>query len=315
MPLPDNAMMVPLDQFQGCVLGLALGDAVGAPYEGGLLERLLWRLIGTTKLGEMRWTDDTQMSLDVLESLLAVGKIDPDDLAKRFAASYRWTRGYGPGAAKMLKRIRRGMDWRAANRSVYAAGSYGNGAAMRTPIVGLFHVGRSTDLVDAAAQSAAVTHAHPLGIEGAVLLAAVIAGTAQGHDSLDILQGGAAVCSLEPFTTRLEIARQWLENGSDSAAPDVVRRLGNGIAAHESCVTAVYSALKFRDQPFVSLQKFVAACGGDVDTIGAMAGAIWGTANGAEKLPAELLGRLEQRERLTALATSLHQRVVGSAIA
>lgn len=307
-------MMVPLDQFQGCILGLALGDALGAPYEGGILERLLWRLIGTTKLGEMRWTDDTQMSLDVLESLLAAGKVDPDDLAIRFAASYRWSRGYGPGAAKLLKRIRRGMDWRAANRSVYATGSYGNGAAMRAPIVGLFHVTQATELVNATALSAAVTHAHPLGIEGAVLLAAVTASAAQGHGARDVLQGGTAVCKLEPFTTRLEIARQWLETGSDIAARDVTRELGNGIAAHESCVTAVYLAMRFRDQPFVSLQKFVAACGGDVDTIGAMAGAIWGTANGAEKLPAELLGRLEQRERLTALATSLHQRVVGPAI-
>ena len=107
------------DQFEGCLLGLALGDALGAPLEGGPVERLLWRLIGKTKQGEMRWTDDTQMSLDLAESLIENGDLDPDDLAQRFAKSYRWSRGYGPGAAKLLKRIARGAHWRDTNRSVY----------------------------------------------------------------------------------------------------------------------------------------------------------------------------------------------------
>src|SRR5688572_396147 len=132
--------MATVDQFQGCLLGLALGDALGAPLEGGILERLLWRAIGVSRKGEMRWTDDTQMSVDLVESFLAQGRVNPDDLARRFAKSYRWSRGYGPGAAKVLKRIARGTDWRKANRSVYRDGSYGNGAAMRAPILGLIHV-------------------------------------------------------------------------------------------------------------------------------------------------------------------------------
>ena len=59
--------MTSLDLFQGCLLGLSLGDALGAPYEGGVLERLLWRLIGKTSQGEMRWTDDTQMTIDKIK--------------------------------------------------------------------------------------------------------------------------------------------------------------------------------------------------------------------------------------------------------
>jgi hypothetical protein len=40
-----------------------------------------------------------------------------------------------------------------------------------------------------------------------------------------------------------------------------------------------------------------------------MAGAVWGAANGYSKLPQESVARLEQRERLLALATSLHERI------
>ncbi|MEM7263089.1 MAG: ADP-ribosylglycohydrolase family protein, partial [Planctomycetota bacterium] len=128
---------VAVDRFEGVLLGLALGDAFGAPFEGGLLERWLWRWLGTTRSGEVRWTDDTQMSLDLADSLLTHGEVNQDDLARRFAASYRWSRGYGPGAAKLLKRIARGADWREANRSVFRDGSFGNGGAMRVPILGV----------------------------------------------------------------------------------------------------------------------------------------------------------------------------------
>jgi hypothetical protein len=71
-------------------------------------------------------------------------------------------------------------------------------------------------------------------------------------------------------------------------------------------VTAVYVAGRFLDRPFLELHEFVAACGGDVDTIGAMAGAIWGAANGVALLPADKLEQLEQRERLLAVALALH---------
>jgi len=132
---------VTADQFSGCLLGLATGDTLGAPYEGGPLERLVWRMIGRTSEGRLRWTDDTQMALDLATSLLEEDGVQPDAIAKRFASSYLWSRGYGPGAARVLKRIRRGERWEAASKAVYAEGSYGNGAAMRAPVLALFSRG------------------------------------------------------------------------------------------------------------------------------------------------------------------------------
>jgi poly(ADP-ribose) glycohydrolase ARH3 len=295
-----------LERFQGSLLGLALGDALGAPYEGGPLERFVWRLIGKTREGKVRWTDDTQMSLDLGESLVAKGRVDADDLAARFAASYRWSRGYGPGAAKLLKRIARGAVWRQANRSVYREGSFGNGGAMRAPMIGLFYARAPGEIVEAARLSALVTHAHPLGMEGAVLVACATALALATWDPLEIFQGAAEKCTLEPFTSRLEIAKNWLQSGNEPTPAEVSRRLGNGIAASESCVTAFYLALLFLKNSFTEMQQFVIRVGGDVDTIGAMAGAVWGAANGASKLPPEGLASLEERERLEKVAAALH---------
>jgi poly(ADP-ribose) glycohydrolase ARH3 len=293
-----------VDRFEGCLLGLALGDALGAVYEGGLAERVLWSIIGTTQAGQMRWTDDTQMSLDIAESLLAKRGLDADDLALRFARSYRWTRGYGPSAARLLKRIARGADWRQVNRLDHPEGSFGNGAAMRAPVIGLYFSARYAELGDAARLSASITHAHPLAMEGAVLVASATAQALNGAPPRAILWQAGETCRLEPFVARLRIAQSWLATG-EPEPPAVCRCLGNGVAASESCVTAVYIAARFMRSSFEKMHDFVIDCGGDVDTIGAMAGAIWGAANGARELPSRQLAKLEQRERLAGVAAAL----------
>ena len=300
-----NTSAATRDRFEGCLLGLALGDALGAPYEGGPLERLLWRALGTTDAGEMRWTDDTQMSIDLAESLVACGKVDPDDVARRFAASYRWSRGYGPSAAKVLKRIRAGADWRRASRSVHSGGSFGNGAAMRAPVVALFCAARPDALADATRATAVITHAHPLGVEGALAISAATFEALAGRGPSDLLDAAASNCTLEPYLARFAQARVWLRDGAEPAPREVARTLGNGIAAPDSCVTAVYVAARFLRAPFASRHAFVVGCRGDVDTIAARAGAMWGAANGVGGLPADALAKLEDRERIRALAIAL----------
>jgi ADP-ribosylglycohydrolase len=290
------------DRIVGSVLASALGDACGAPYEGGILERAFWALIGRRK-GRRRWTDDTRMSIDVIESLLDCGKIDQDDLARRFAASYRWSRGYGPGAAKLLRQIRRGESWRDANRSVYPNGSYGNGGAMRAAPVGLFYIADDEkQLVLAARASAAVTHAHPVGQDGAVLIALTTAFACQDLSAQEISGRLRRHVQTAKFQTTLATAERWLQTDQPVAAQTAAAELGNGIRAADSCVTAMYIGLALRNDSFPRLLQYIRQVGGDVDTIGAMAGAIWGAACGRHQLPEEHLRQLEQRERLEQLA-------------
>lgn len=298
------------DQVRGALLGLALGDAMGAPHEGGPIERLAWRLLGRTRDGLRRFTDDTQMSLDLARSLIDRGDVDQADLAARFAASYQWDRGYGPGAARILTRVRRGLPWREAARSVYPSGSFGNGGAMRAPIVGIFFHAQPNRVAPAARLAAEVTHAHPLGIEGAVLIAEATATAARGVDGSSVLR--SAFATSPEYRTRLEVAHGWLDQATPTTPSEVRRTLGMGITAPTSCVTAVYLAARFMDEPFESLLEFAARAGGDVDTVGAMAGALWGARNGYSRLPPDRIGTLEDAGRLRDLADRLHARVHGA---
>ena len=292
-------------------MGLALGDAFGAPFEGGVLERLLWRAIGRTRGGKRRWTDDTRMSLDLAESLIAHGDLVPDDVATRFASSYRWSRGYGPGAARLLKQIRRGRPWRDANRRVFSEGSFGNGGAMRAPVIGLFYAGDGDSLAEKATAATEITHAHPLGVAGARAIATATARALEGSDPLTILATAAEQCRSEPHSAKLRVAMRWLSRSQTPTPREVREELGNGVASLESCPTALYCAARFLRSSFEELLAFVIDCRGDVDTIAAMAGAIWGAAHSAERLPQDLLGELEDRQRIEKTASRLLERRSG----
>lgn len=113
--------MINPNKYSGCFLGLAIADAYGARFEGGLIERLLWQAIGKTQDGKMRYTDDTQMSIDVASSFIQNDGFNQEHLAATFAKNYSWSRGYGPAAAWLLKKIKKGANWRDVNRVKFKA--------------------------------------------------------------------------------------------------------------------------------------------------------------------------------------------------
>ncbi|MCI5139054.1 MAG: hypothetical protein D3922_11715, partial [Candidatus Electrothrix sp. AR1] len=198
------------DRMRGAVLASALGDAFGAPYEGGIAERLIWGVLGR-RHGKRRWTDDTQMSVDVIKSLLACEKVEQNDLAWRFARSYRWSRGYGPGAGKLLKRIRQGERWQIANRTVYPNGSFGNGGAMRAAPIGLFYgAERERRLVRAIRDATVVTHAHPAGQDGAVIIALATAMACVDYPVQDIFKRLRLHIQTVELQNRLVVAERLL---------------------------------------------------------------------------------------------------------
>ncbi len=298
------------DRMRGAVLASALGDAFGAPYEGGIAERLLWRVLGRRR-GKRRWTDDTQMSIDVIESLLTCKKVEQDDLARRFADSYKWSRGYGPGAGKLLKRIRQGESWQIANRTVYPNGSFGNGGAMRAAPIGLFcGPERERKLVRAVRDATVVTHAHPVGQDGAVVIALTAALVCQDYPVQKIFKRLRLYIQSVELQNKLAVAERLLRAEHLVLPKQVASELGNGIRAKDSCVTAFFIGLALREAPFTDLLGYIREVGGDTDTIGAMAGAIWGAACGYRRLPEYLLKRLEQRQFLEKLAHRFANAIV-----
>ncbi len=300
--------MAELQQFTGCFLGLALGDALGAPYEGGIPERIVWQLIGRTLAGKKRYTDDTQMSLDIADSLCDNNGINQDHLAATFASSYRWSRGYGAGAAQLLKKIKKGAHWQQVNCSRNPEGSYGNGAAMRAPVAALYFQGNRGEIVQAVQKISEITHAHPLAIEGAQIIALATSAALERMSFKDFFNLVEQQATLKEYRNKLQVARRWLEGRQDVAATLVVQKLGNSMAAVDSCITALYTAIRYLRSPFADMMEFIQQCSGDTDTIGAMAGAVWGAYNGRSSLNPSVLATLESASRIEQRAEQLYRR-------
>lgn len=267
-------------------------------------------MIGTTKEGELRFTDDTQMSLDIARSFINEGNINQDKLAIEFAGNYKWSRGYGPGAGKILKRIRNGMPWQKANVSIYKDGSFGNGAAMRAPILAMCFIPSSSEFEKSVVHSSEITHSNALAIDGALLIAYSTAYALQDmtndelcHRLIDIAKGNI-------FREKLKLCKEHLQNNSELNHRQVKKAFGNGITAEKSCVTAMYLAMRFRDESFLNMINFVKKLGGDTDTIAAMSGAIWGAFNGAKKLQSDELPRIEKQDEIQDIAKQLYELYV-----
>jgi len=294
------------DRFTGSLLGLALADALGARHEGGAFGAVAWWLAGGRARGLLRWTDDTEMAIGLAESLIARRALDPDHLARRWAEGMDPRRGYGSGARKLLERIRAGEDWRTANRGVFPDGSFGNGAAMRAAPLGLFFHRDLKALRQAADLASGITHAHPLGMEGGRLIAWAVALALRIESPFDADAFLAALldaCELEEYRSRLQRVRMWLLD--PPWLPEIRRHLGTSVLAHESSVTAIDAFCRYPSH-FLAMMEHVIELGGDTDTIGAMAGGIFGARNGVSSLPEEWLGKLEMRDEIEALARRLH---------
>jgi len=296
-------MGITKDQIRGSLLGLAFGDALGAKYEGGILERGLWYVLGQTK-GRMRYTDDTQMTLDIIKSILDCGKIDQDHLARQFANSYQWSRGYGPGATKTLKQIKNGIHWNKANKSQFKDGSYGNGAAMRAPVLALFYHDKQI-LLKAVHQVSEITHIHSLAIEGAQLVSLAVSLALQKIKPTLIVEELISTAKELVFLDKLSKLKQINKNQETVTHKLSKTVFGNGIAAENSCITAIMTSLQFINKPYLEMIQFICQCGGDTDTIAAMAGAIWGAFNGLHGIERVNISDIENGELIESKAEEI----------
>ncbi len=290
-------------KFVGCLVGSALGDALGRSFEGS------WAPEVKPEKFSGRWTDDTHMMIGVAESLIENEGFDGRHMAETFIENYQsepW-RGYGPGPPRVFKWIRSGLPWNEAAKRLYGgAGSYGNGAAMRAAPVGIFYHDDPEQLRAVAYGQSQITHTHELGVEGAALQAYAVA-LATNADPSSMLDPSAFLSELRDFT-RNEVYIQKLERAkellSEKNKRKVARELGNSVTAHNSVPTAIYSFLCNRHS-FEESVLYAISLGGDTDTIGAMTGAISGAYHGEEAIPERWKSKLESRDHIEMLAEKL----------
>jgi len=292
----------------GCLLGLAVGDALGGKFEAQTANAIRVRFATAEDLiayprEEIWYTDDTQMAIGVSEALIERGEIVEEVLCRAFVANYLPSRGYGRGARAVLEAMEDGRDYRQVAEQHFPGGSYGNGAAMRVAPIGLVFRDDRQRLWHQACLSALPTHLHPLGIEGAQLLALAVAlcSRMDHFDRAGFFAELLGACASVEYRAKIEAA-------AEVQAPEDLAGLGNRIEALHSVPTAIAS-FALTPESFEATVSNVIFLGGDTDTLAAMAGALSGTYIGARRLPARLVALLESSPKGGAYVKGLSEQL------
>ncbi len=194
----------------------------------------------------------------VLAEHLAVrgGRVDEDDLAAELANA--WTGDdHTDGAGSVLAAVRAGRPWWESAATLYdGQGSFGNGAAVRAIAAGLIPKAGVGAVAATARRAAAITHTHPLALDGAAAVAVAVALSTYGQPSrnldanrfLDVVAGQLRCPELRSC---LNLVRALLRHRAGPA--EVVGTVGNTDSALRTVPAALTAYLRHPEQPDAAL--------------------------------------------------------------
>ena len=179
------------ERYQGCLIGLAVGDAVGTTVEfkppGSFAPVTDMVGGGPFRLAAGQWTDDTSMALCLAESLIECQGYQPLDQMERYQRWYRDGHLSSTGSCFDIgNTVRQALATFAQTRAPYSGAtdpfSAGNGSLMRLAPIPLFYAGNAQVAVAQAGESSRTTHGSQLAIDACRYFGGLLVGAVQGWD-------------------------------------------------------------------------------------------------------------------------------------
>lgn len=297
--------MIDRDRQRGVLIGLAVGDALGAPVEfqppQSFMQVTDFNWGGPFGLEPGQWTDDTSMALALADSMARTGW-DLDDQVRRYLAWYQSGEysvtgqcfDIGFTTAGALRRFQQIQDARRSGDPAEHAS--GNGSIMRLAPVAIRYADRFPDSIDQlarrAAESSLTTHASPQCLSACRYMALLLAGLIHGIDRRELLDPAwpplEALREAEPLHREVEL----IVSGSyREKQPPEIQGSGYVIQCLEAALWAFHDAADFSEAVLRAVNL-----GDDADTTGAVCGQLAGACWGESGIPAmwrQRLGRLD----------------------
>ncbi|QEG40803.1 ADP-ribosylglycohydrolase family protein [Roseimaritima ulvae] len=307
------------DAIIGCILGTAVGDALGLPYEGVSANRAP-QLLGPPDryrffFGRGMISDDTEHTCMVAQSLIEANG-DVDLFARRFASRLRWwilalPAGVGKATARAGFKLWLGVRPRSAG--VFSAG---NGPAMRAAIFGAAIDGLP-DMLELVRASSRLTHSDPKAEYGAIAVA-LAARHAREHESVDANLWLCEVADAvgEDGAELTDLLRQSI----DSAAADETTKsfavslgLSKGVTGYtyHTVPVAIHAWLS-HPKDYRQAVTSIIECGGDADTTAAIVGGIVGAGVGEAGIPSRWIDGIREYPRSVNWMRILSERLASS---
>ncbi len=301
----------------GCLLGTAVGDALGLPCEGlpKRRQRLLFPDLSRFHflLGRGMVSDDTEHTCLVAQALLAAGGDEA-----RFARSLAWQSRWwlfgvpaGIGKATLLAILKLWVGVPPDRSGVFSAG---NGPAMRSALLGIFFADDLVRMRQFVRRSARITHTDPKAEYGAfaVALAAALASRQenvcpQAYEEALGQSLGTEASEFLDLMRRVVNSAQTGQSTEDFAADLGLGERVSGYVYHTVPV-AVQAWLRHQGDYRAAVTSVI-RCGGDTDTTAAITVAITGAQVGKDGIPVEWLDRLWEWPRSVAWMEELGKRL------
>ncbi|MEM0350225.1 MAG: ADP-ribosylglycohydrolase family protein [Archaeoglobaceae archaeon] len=291
-----------LEKFEGCILGLAIGDALGMPVEGmsrekikqiyGEIRDFLPSPYGDLKAGE--WTDDTEQTLLLAESIIETIYFSPENFVEKLKNWFYTGRRIGPTTRAAIIKLLRGAKW-------YESGINSDtcGSAMRVAPIGLvYHF--NFNLVERYAEiSSRITHSGIGAIASAIAVAIAIACKVLDFSDEEMLE--EVIKRVESYDALLADKIRFAEEIKKENLDYAIEKLGNTISALDVVPMAFYCV--FSEKDFESAVIKAANAGGDSDSIAAICGAI----KGIEGISERFLDKLKDVDLLREIARKLYE--------
>jgi ADP-ribosyl-[dinitrogen reductase] hydrolase len=291
------------DSIIGCILGGAIGDALGVPYEGSKPP------IKIQRRTELIISDDTQLTLATCESISELGAVSPAAIAGRLAVWFKKGRIKGVGAStlKALQELSIGGHWALVGRKGEMGA--GNGAAMRTAPLAF-----CIDPIDPGSRKllrdiCRITHHNDDAYVGAlaVVLAIQFAQEGDWPESVCLVK---RVADRLPDSAVRDRLRVFAGLGSDATVGQIARQYGSSGYVADSVPLALFAVRRLRILGFVGVIEELISCGGDTDTNASIAGQVMGSFLGGSQLPEEMVSYLVNLEEILETAEAFANAVV-----
>ncbi len=296
----------------GCILGTAVGDALGLPYEGMSPTRA-HKLLGPPEryrfaFGRGMISDDTEHTCMVSQSLIESGA-DVQAFTRRFASRLRWwilalPAGVGKATARSCIKL-----WLGINPSKSGVYSAGNGPAMRAAIFGAT-IDDVPKLLEYVRASSRLTHTDPKAEFGAIAVA-LAAREASQNERVNAERWLELVSQSLPgeAVDLIEMLRAALASVAKSESTlTYAKALGleRGVSGYtyHTVPVAVHCWLSYPDD-FQKAVSEAIQCGGDADTTAAIVGGIVGARVGKVGIPADWLNGIWEWPRSVGWMESL----------
>ena len=322
-----------LDKFQGCLLGVAIGDSLGHPWEGKLRTHIysyfddFESFVQQNKSIFRTYTDDTQLTLHLAEALIKGNGFKVDYIVREFI---NWLDdppiGPGYGCISSIRKLRYGVPWKQA-----ASNSGGNGTVMRIAPIGLLYCRDAKALKTAAIKSSIITHSHSAASAGAVVIASAIAYLIDKNPEIgfsvdeffNVITNSILNSQDEIWKEFIEILSKLKSNLDMPIDSGLIKFSQIGVKSpyfiedylgqafvHPYAISTVACSLFIFLKKLSSFKECIfelSTSGGDSDTVGAIGGSLAGAYFGLQNIPFNLIKLVKNNKKISNISEELYR--------